>query len=72
MYVAVISEKGRPFLLKLTNQKPLKKKTNPEIQPYKNKNFWHKKYLSQQKKTIEKSVIYIIDKELIYFMNPHK
>jgi len=27
MYVAVISEKGRPFLLKLTIQKPLKKKT---------------------------------------------
>ena len=47
MYVAVISEKGSPFLLKLTIQKPLKKKKKPEIQPYKNKNFWHKKYLSK-------------------------
>ena len=49
MYVAVISEKGRLFLLKLTIQKPLK--IQPEIQPYKNKHFGIRNtYVSQQKK----------------------
>ena len=70
MYVAVISEKGSPFLLKLTIQKPLKKKKTLKFNHIKIKTFGIRNKVSQQKTREKSAHLYHRQRANLFYESP--